>query len=53
MGRYVRTCKSQGTGGTMKKLLVLFRLVALAVTAAQEDEQDTVKRYAKSRDHIQ
>ena len=34
----------------MKKLLVLFRLVALAVTAAQEDEQDTVKRYAKSRD---
>jgi lipid-binding SYLF domain-containing protein len=31
----------------MKKLLVLFSLVALAGTAAQADEQDTVKRSAE------
>src|SRR5438105_6262949 len=33
--------------GTMKKLLVLFGLVALAGTAVQADEQDTVKRSAQ------
>lgn len=31
----------------MKKLLALFSLVALAGTAAQADEQDTVKRSAE------
>jgi hypothetical protein len=33
--------------GTMKKLLALFSLVALAGTAAQADEQDTVKHSAE------
>src|SRR5205814_9204167 len=33
--------------GTMKKLLILFGVVALAGTAAQADEQDTVKRSAE------